>query len=83
MANKKIPLRKCVGCNAMKEKKEMIRVIKTPENEIVLDATGRKNVGHTSVQILSVFAWQENPKDLSAPLRLQFRRMCMKVWKRR
>lgn len=43
MANKKIPLRKCVGCNEMKEKKEMIRVIKTPENEIVLDATGRKN----------------------------------------
>ena len=79
MANKKIPLRKCVACNEMKEKKEMIRVIKTPENEIVLDAT----VGHTSVQILSVFAWRENPKDLSAPLRLQFRRMCMKVWKRR
>lgn len=43
MANKKIPLRKCVGCNEMKEKKEMIRVIKTPEEEIVLDATGRKN----------------------------------------
>ena len=42
MANKKIPLRKWVGCNAMKEKKEMIRVIKTPENEIVLDATGRR-----------------------------------------
>lgn len=68
----------------MKEKKEMIRVIKTPENEIVLDATGRKTaVGHTSVQILSVFAWQENPKDLSAPLRLQFHRKCMRVWKRR
>ena len=43
MANKKIPLRKCVACNEMKEKKEMIRIIKTPENEIVLDATGRKN----------------------------------------
>ena len=42
MANKKIPLRKCVACNEMKEKKEMIRVIKTPENEIMLDATGRK-----------------------------------------
>ena len=41
MANKKIPLRKCVACNEMKEKKEMIRVIKTPENEIMLDATGR------------------------------------------
>ena len=43
MANKKIPLRKCVGCQEMKEKKELIRVIKTPEDEIVLDETGRKN----------------------------------------
>ena len=42
MANKKIPLRKCVGCGEMKPKKEMIRVIKT-ENEIMLDTTGRKN----------------------------------------
>ena len=48
----------------------MIRVIKTPENEIMLDATGRKNgtVEHTSVQILGVFAWQEKKtRDLSAP----------------
>ena len=68
MANKKIPLRKCVACNEMKEKKEMIRVIKTPENEIMLDATGRKNgVEHTSVQILGVVAWQEKTRDLSAP----------------
>jgi hypothetical protein len=43
MANKKIPLRKCVGCGQMKTKKELIRVIKTPEDEVVLDATGRKN----------------------------------------
>ena len=43
MANKKIPLRKCVGCGEMKEKKGLIRVIKTPEDAIVLDATGRKN----------------------------------------
>lgn len=42
---KKIPLRKCVGCGSLKEKREMIRVIKTPEDEVVLDATGRKN-GH-------------------------------------
>ena len=40
---KKIPLRKCVGCGGLKEKREMIRVIKTPEDEVVLDATGRKN----------------------------------------
>ena len=43
MLNKKVPLRQCVGCGEMKSKKELIRVIKTPEDEIVLDATGRKN----------------------------------------
>lgn len=40
---KKIPLRKCIGCNEMKNKKEMMRVLKTTENEIVLDTTGKKN----------------------------------------
>ena len=43
MVNKKVPMRQCVGCGEMKMKKELIRVIKTPEEEIVLDATGRKN----------------------------------------
>lgn len=44
MANvKKVPLRKCIGCNEMKNKKEMLRVLKTTDNEIVLDATGKKN----------------------------------------
>ena len=41
--NKKIPMRQCVGCQEMKSKKEMLRVLKTAEDEIVLDATGRKN----------------------------------------
>ena len=40
---KKIPLRQCVGCGEMKNKKEMIRVLKTTEDEICLDATGKKN----------------------------------------
>ena len=40
---KKIPMRKCVGCGEMKSKKEMMRVLKTSENEFVLDATGKKN----------------------------------------
>ena len=31
---KKIPLRQCVGCGEMKGKKEMLRVLKTPEDEI-------------------------------------------------
>ena len=42
-AVKKIPMRKCLGCGEMKPKKELVRVIKTPENEILLDKTGRQN----------------------------------------
>ena len=40
---KKIPMRQCVGCGEMKNKKDMMRVLKTPENEIVLDVTGKRN----------------------------------------
>lgn len=40
---KKIPLRQCVGCGEMKGKKEMMRVLKTAENDICLDVTGKKN----------------------------------------
>ena len=43
MSVKKIPLRQCIGCGEMKSKKEMIRVINTAEDQILLDATGRKN----------------------------------------
>ena len=41
--NKKVPMRKCVGCGEMKNKKEMMRVLKTTDEEFVLDATGKKN----------------------------------------
>lgn len=36
-------MRKCVGCQEMKSKKEMIRVLKTSEEEFVLDMTGKQN----------------------------------------
>ena len=36
-------MRKCVGCEEMKSKKEMMRVLKTEDDEFVLDATGKKN----------------------------------------
>ena len=42
-AARKIPMRKCVGCGEMKSKKEMLRVLKTTEDQVILDATGRKN----------------------------------------
>lgn len=40
---KKIPMRQCVGCRAMKPKKELIRVIRTPEDQVLLDKTGKRN----------------------------------------
>ena len=40
---KKIPMRQCIGCGEMKGKKEMMRVIKTAEDDIFLDVTGKKN----------------------------------------
>ncbi|MGI6069051.1 MAG: RNase P modulator RnpM [Blautia sp.] len=39
----KVPMRQCTGCRQMKSKKEMLRVLRTVDEEIVLDATGRKN----------------------------------------
>lgn len=41
--SKKVPLRKCVGCGERREKKELIRVLRTPEGEVVLDLSGRAN----------------------------------------
>ena len=44
MANKrKVPMRKCVGCGEMKPKKELMRVLRTEEEEFILDTTGKKN----------------------------------------
>ena len=43
MKSRKIPMRQCVGCREMKNKKEMMRVLKTAEGSIVIDTTGRKN----------------------------------------
>lgn len=40
---KKIPQRQCTGCGEMKNKKEMIRVIKTSDGQILLDRTGKQN----------------------------------------
>ncbi len=54
MHQKKIPLRKCTGCNEMKEKKQLVRIVKTPDktdengniilkSEIIVDLTGKKS----------------------------------------
>ena len=40
---KKIPMRKCTGCGEMKEKKSLIRIVRTPGGDIKLDRTGKIN----------------------------------------
>ena len=40
---KKIPLRQCTGCMERKAKNELIRVVRTPENDITLDFSGKMN----------------------------------------
>lgn len=39
---KRIPLRRCVGCNDRKEKRELIRIVRSPEGKIQLDESGKK-----------------------------------------
>lgn len=43
MSVKKKPMRMCTGCREMKPKKDLIRVVKSSEGEIKLDATGKLN----------------------------------------
>ena len=42
MHQKKIPMRMCTGCGEMKPKRELVRVVKSPEGEVSLDLTGKK-----------------------------------------
>lgn len=42
MQQKKIPLRRCTGCNESKPKKELVRVVRSPAGEISLDLVGKK-----------------------------------------
>jgi len=41
--NLKIPVRTCIGCKCKKPKKEMIRIIRTPDGKIEIDETGKKS----------------------------------------
>lgn len=43
MKKRKIPMRKCVATQEMKPKKELFRIVRTPEGEVVFDPTGKKS----------------------------------------
>jgi len=40
---KKVPLRMCVGCREMFPKRELLRIVRSPEGEVSMDSTGRKS----------------------------------------
>ncbi|MGE5507038.1 MAG: RNase P modulator RnpM [Chitinophagales bacterium] len=40
---KRVPMRTCVGCRTERGKRELVRVVRTPEGEVVLDATGKRS----------------------------------------
>ena len=83
MSVKKIPLRQCIGCGEMKSKKEMIRVIKTAEGEILLDATGRKN-GRGAYLCPSMECFKKAVKGRGLePLKWRSPEKFMRLWKRR
>ena len=43
MQSRKKPERQCIGCRESREKKQLIRIVKTPAGEIIVDRTGRQN----------------------------------------
>lgn len=43
MKIKKVPQRTCIGCKTVRPKKELIRLVRTPENEVLVDPTGKKS----------------------------------------
>ena len=43
MKTRKIPMRMCLGCQQMKPKKELLRIVRTPEGTVEVDPTGKRN----------------------------------------
>ena len=72
MATKKIPLRKCIGCQEMKNKKELIRVVRNDAGEISLDPTGMY------AQMQNVLTRRVNLRDLIGHSKPLFPRAFMK-----
>lgn len=64
MKTKKIPLRMCLGCNEMKPKRDLIRIVKSSEGEVSLDFTGKNpEEAHTSAVMQIVSGKQKKRGD--------------------
>lgn len=83
MRTKKVPLRKCVGCSEMKEKKQLVRVVRSPEGDISLDLTGRKpGRGAYVCASLPCLQAAAKPKGSNAHFPARFQPRCTTVWRR-
>ena len=81
---KKIPMRKCVGCGEMKAKKELLRVLRTEDDEFVLIRPAEKTDGVLmSVFQVSVLQRRQKIKGWNVRLSRQFQKKYMNGWKRR
>ena len=73
MKTRKIPMRMCVGCREMKPKKELLRVVRSPEGEISFDLTGRKPgrgayVCHSRDCLLRAIKHKQLERAFSSPI---------------
>jgi len=87
MKQKKIPMRMCLGCQEMKPKKELIRVVKNKENEISLDFTGKKpGRGAYICKMFPVLRKPKRVENLKGPSRhplvKRYMNYCEKNWRR-
>ena len=71
---RKVPLRQCTGCGERKEKKELVRIIKTPEDQIMIDLryvwmqpAKKTDVVHIYVILRNVFARRADGNHWNAP----------------
>lgn len=77
-------MRKCVGCGEMKPKKELIRILRTEEEEFVIDTTGKKNGrGAYLCPQKACFEQAVKNRGLERSFKRQYRRKYMNGWKRR
>ncbi|HHY64956.1 MAG TPA: YlxR family protein [Clostridiaceae bacterium] len=66
MKTRKVPMRRCVGCREMKEKRQLMRVVRNNEGQIFVDPTGKKNGrGAYICRNMDCFAKARKAKSLS------------------
>jgi len=64
MANKKVPMRKCVVTDEMKPKKEMVRVVRSKDKDVFIDETGKKNGRGAYISLDKTVAEEAKEKDV-------------------